>query len=131
MGDGPRPHKVQVDEFLACLRTHARGRVNAKKARWLAGELGLGLKNGDRVCRALAHKAVELGTLVCADDSGYFIPLNFDEVRETTGRLRSQGVVMIERATATETLAAATFNHAIPKPPRLRPTAEGQLKLGL
>lgn len=90
------------------LTLHASGHKQALPARQLISALGLG-RNGDRELRALAHRAADLGLLICADNAGYFIPADPDEVKSMVARLRSQAAEMNERARRIETLAGAHF----------------------
>lgn len=94
--------------FIEYLRYRADGRANAIPARDLRYLLHLG-PSGDRVLRYLAHEANEQGILVCADNSGYFIPTSPADVEETIRRLHSQGEKMIRRARRLEALAARFF----------------------
>jgi len=97
-----------VEQFYQHLRCHAVGRINAIPARDLVEALDLG-ESGDRILRALAHEANEQGLLVCTGNDGYYIPTSPDEVSETTGRLRSQAVKMIQRANHLEEIARQHF----------------------
>jgi len=97
-----------VEKFYQHLRSHAVGRINAIPARDLVEALDLG-ESGDRILRALAHEANEQGFLVCSGNEGYYIPTSPDEVNETTGRLRSQAVKMIQRADHLEEIARRHF----------------------
>lgn len=110
----PSVNEIQVREFHAHLATHAAGRTNAIPARDLVTALRLGA-NGDRLLRALAHRATELGLLLCADNSGYFVPSTPQEVEEMVGRLRSQAAEMNERARTIENLSVQHFySHQMP-----------------
>ena len=102
------PHEQDVRDFYAYLTQHAQGRAQAITARDLGAALALG-PNGDRALRALVHAANELGLLVVADNTGYFVPASPSEVEEAIGRLRSQATEMLERAKRIENLARQTF----------------------
>ena len=106
--NSPTVTDQQVQDFYAYLKAHATGREHALPARALIAPLRLG-SNGDRLLRALAHRATEMNLLVCADNSGYFVPLQATEVEEMVGRLRSQAQQMNERARRIESLSAQHF----------------------
>lgn len=106
--NSPHVTDQQVNDFYAHLANVAAGRPNAIPARLLVATLRLGA-NGDRVLRALAHRATELGLLLCADNSGYFVPNAPAEVEEMVGRLRSQAAEMNQRAARIESLASTHF----------------------
>ncbi len=106
------PHPDDVETFVEYLRRAARGRTEARTAREINAALGF----RDRYLRALAHSANAAGILVCADNSGYFVPIDSAEVAQTIGRLRSQAFEMLSRATLLERLAGVSFRK--PKPAR-------------
>lgn len=87
------------------LRAHARGADYAKTARQIRAALGF----NDRALRALANEAAAAGVLVCAGQGGYFVPVTWDETRETVLRLRSQAVEMFDRAERIEAMAREEF----------------------
>ena len=105
MNETPLVTRAEVGRFVGALMT---GRAHARPAR----ELSQHLSCTDRRLRQLAHAANEIGILVCADNAGYYLPANREEVDETIGRLRSQSSEMTLRARRLEELA----NQRWPKP---------------
>lgn len=104
----PRARPEDVQRLYAYLRVNAIGRENAKTAREIGDALELG-KHFDRLLRAFKHAANESGLLICADNTGYFIPANRDEASESIGRIRSQGAEMLALARTLEHLADSQF----------------------
>lgn len=96
----------EAADFHSWLSTHAFGRAHAKTARALRD---MGCESNDRDLRTLREQAIAEGLLICADDSGYFVPATADEVGATVGRALSQAVKMIRSARRTERLARARF----------------------
>lgn len=92
------------EELVTLLSREALGRSNALTARELRAS---GYE--DRELRVLIHEATERGELICADNTGYFIPATKGEVAECVRRLRSQGQEMLARAAKIERLAEHHF----------------------
>ena len=92
-----------VTDFIRALPI---GRGSALTARALAERLG----TDDRALRALAAEAVDAGTLVVADNAGYYRPASAAEANEAIGRLESQGRQMLRRAALTRSLVYREFH---------------------
>lgn len=105
----PSIENAQVKRFIAHLTEHARGRAHAKTAKEISRALGLGV-HGDRILRALAHHATDDGIVVCTGNAGYWLPETEAEAEETIGRLRSQGVDMLQRADTLSKLVHQQFH---------------------
>lgn len=125
----PRVTADQVAEFVDYVTAKANGRMHARKERQIVADLRLG-KHGDRLIRALVNAANSAGHLVCTGNAGYWIASSPDDIRETTGRLRSQARKMLRRADEIERQAARKFKDMPPAAhKRRRDVSELQMTL--
>jgi hypothetical protein len=106
-GHAPTVLDDDVRAFHAWLKINAKGKACAKTARAIVRSPMLGFDA--RELRALAHRAIEMGILICADNDGYFVPTKLVEVDANVGRLRVQGIEMMTRAKALDALARQAF----------------------
>lgn len=102
----PEPSSAELAAFYEALGI---GRANARTAQQIATAMNIPGRDADRYLRNLAQHSVQAGLIVCSGNAGYWRPATAKEVYETIGRLRSQGLLMLERARHLQALADVEF----------------------
>lgn len=112
----PQPTRDMIAAFVALLPVGDAGRISADALCVALGIAPAGRASTDnerRVVRALREAAVrELGVLAVADEGGYFVPVNGEQVDAAHGRRRSQALTMLDNLRAERALAEAMFERA-------------------
>lgn len=101
---------VLCDRFVAFLQSFAVGEAQAMTAKTLIA--GLDLPETDqsrRHLRVCIQHAIRSGRLICASNSGYYVPATPAEVMASTRRLKSEAGELFRRAKRVEELAAEHF----------------------